>query len=136
MNVALAIIGLEEEWLATYIENEKPKNLEEMMSLVIRRLYPKEMRTFSMKELHSLKLRVGDRPRELAEKMRSLIRKATPDIKKDAEEILLKSQLIEAAPFSWRSKLYEESGADSERIIAAMELLSESEEYIRKETVC
>lgn len=88
---------------------------------VVDRIQPPEKRTLSLKEFHDAKLSINQSPRELAEKLRKLVFTAMPEAERESVEMMVKAQLIEAAPNSWKGNLYESPLDTLHTLITKME---------------
>lgn len=132
MCAAVLQIGLVEEWLADELEAKGFDTIEDARDFVISRLQPPEKRTLALKEFHDSRIRLNESPREAAERMKRLVREAMPEAENETIEMLVKAQMIEAAPNVWKGKLYEAPLDSLDVLISKMEVFRKTETSVRR----
>lgn len=132
VNVAILHVGLVEEWLASEIEAKKFAKLKDVKDFVISRLQPPEKRSLALKQFHDARLQMNVSPREFSESLRLLLMKAMPEAQTETIQMMIKAQLLEAAPVGWKTKLYESPLDNLDQVISKMEVLRETETVVKR----
>ena len=90
------------EWLACELEDDASlETVELMCQKIIARLIPAEKRRTYLHEFYEVKMTEDDDPRDVANKLRTLLATAMPDLNQEAKEHMVSEQLPRVVTEGW-----------------------------------
>lgn len=124
-----ALFGEVHEWLACELENDAGLTTVELMcERIIARLIPAEKRRTYLHDFYEIKMTEDDEPRDIANKLRTLLAAAMPDLSQEAKEQMVSEQLPRVVPSKWRLRVLDSEATTVEGLIRRIERIKTTEQ--------
>ena len=117
-----ALVGEAHEWLACELDDDSSLNSVDLMcAKITERLIPSEKRRAYLHKFYEVKMTEDDDPRDVANKLRTLISAAMPDLNLETRNQMVSEQLPRVVPSKWRLRVLDSEETTVEALIRRIE---------------
>lgn len=124
-----ALFGEAHEWLARELEDDDTLTTVDLIcKRITDRLLPAEKRRTYLHEFYEVQMKETDEPRETANRLRTLLAAAMPDLQPEAQEQMVAEQLPRVVPSKWRLRVLDSEATTVEGLIRRIERIKTTEQ--------